>query len=370
MKLNINKNLKIALISVITISILLTTYLIYNKAYNPGFEEQKNPVYNYTNKGSINYSVYLKPNNLYTGKVMEEGKLYITEFVDYLDTNLNYEFNGDRTADINGKYNIIAKVQGFSGEGEKLINIWEKDFYLVPYKSISSNDGKVSINEIIKLNLNDYNIFVQGIKEASKINCETTLTLSMNVDLTGITDKGSIEESVSPSLVIPLDVAMFEITGNNIIDQPGTIEETIQVQLPVNKNQVIIYGILIFILVSALIILIFFTQLAPVKDPMEKMLKKIFKKHGDRLVALNTDVVIEDSIIVKSIEDLVRIADEIGKPILYKYSDNYKEINKFYVSNDDEIFLFKLEYPDIYEQVENIEDLVSDDISEQIKSET
>ncbi len=370
MKIKINKNLKIALISVITTSIFLTIFLIYNIASNPGFEEQKNPVYIYTNKGSINYLVYLKPNNLYTGKFIDEGKLYITEFVDYLDTSLKYEFAGDRAADISGKYNVIAKVQGFIGEGDKLINIWEKDFYLIPYKSISSNDGIVSINEKIKLNLNDYNTFVQRIKEASKINCNTTLTLSMNVDLTGVTDKGPIEESISPNLVIPLDASMFEITGDGIVDKPGTIEETVQVQLSINKKQVIIYGIILFILVTALIILIFFTQLAPIKHPMEKMLKKIFKKHGDRLVALNTDMAIEDSIIVKSIEDLVKIADEIGKPILYKYNDNYKEINKFYVSNDDEIFLFKLEYEDIYIQEDDSENSIDDNISEQIKNET
>nr|WP_312576626.1 DUF5305 domain-containing protein [Sedimentibacter sp.] len=368
MKLNINKNLKITLISIITISILLTIYLIYNKVYNPGFEEQKNPVYSYINKGSINYSVYLKPNNLYTGKIMDEGKLYITEFVDYLDTNLKYEFTGDRAADINGKYNVIAKIQGFIGEGEKLINIWDKNFTLIPYKSINSNNGKVSINENIKLNINDYNAFVKEIKESSKINCNTTLTLSINVDLTGLTDKGPVKESISPNLIIPLDVSMFEITGNSIIDQPGTIEETIQVQLPVDKKQVIIYGIIMFILVTALTILIFFTQLAPIKDPMEKELKKIFKKHGDRLVALNTDIIIEDSIIVKSIEDLIKIADEKGKPILYKYSDNYKKINKFYVSNDDEIFLFKLEYADIYEQTEDSGNSIPNNISEQIKS--
>lgn len=362
MKIKINKNIRLGLIIVFAILILFITYLIYNKAYNPGFEEQKYPVYSYINKGSINYLVYLKPNNLYTGMVMEEGKLYITEFVDYLDTNLKYEFNGDTAADIKGKYNIVAKVQGFTGEGEKIVNIWDKDFYVVPYKSISSNDGKVSINEKIKLNLNDYNTFVKEIKESSKINCQTTLTLSMNVDLTGVTDKGSIEESVSPSLVIPLDVAMFQIVGNNIVDKSGTIEETIQVQIPVNKSQVIIYGIILFFLVIALIILIFFTQLAPVKDPMEKMLKKIFKKHGDRLVALNSNIEINDSIIVRSINDLVKIADEIGKPILYRYSEDYKEINKLYVSNKDEIFILDLGYLITTKQIEDTDDNKSDSI--------
>lgn len=44
----------------------------------------------------------------------------------------------------------------------------------------------------------------------------------------------------------------------------------------------------------------------------------------------------------KSIDDLVRIADEIGKPIMYKYSPDYKEIDKFYIINGDEVYILDL----------------------------
>ena len=357
MKIKINKKLRISLISVAIVLSFLTVFLIYSKVYNPGFEEQKIPVYSYLSNGSINYDVYLKPNNLYKSNKLEEGKLYISEFVDYIDTNLKYEFNGETNADIRGEYNIVAKVQGFTGEGEKLLNIWEKDFPITKYKLINTNDGKVSINENIKLNLTQYNAFVEEIKESSKINCDTSLTLLMNVNLNGDTDEGNFKEAISPSLTIPLDESMFAITGNNIIDQPGTIEKISQVQIPVNKNQVILYGIILVFLIIALIILIFFTEIESSKDPLEKELKKIFKKHGDRLVALSSNIQTKEFLIVKSMEDLVKIADETEKPIFYKYSDDYKEINKFYVFNRNEIYVLDLghlidsEYNDVKKDI-------------------
>jgi len=369
MKLNINKDIRKGLIFIFAITALLFSYLIYNEAYNPGFEEQKISVYNYSNKGLINYSVYLKPNNLYKNNKLAEGKLYITEFVDYLESNIKYEFTGDRANDVKANYSITAKVQGFTVESEKIINIWEKDFLVVPDKTINSFEDKISINERVKLNLNEYNTFVKEIKEASKINCQTVLTLSMNVNLNGSTEKGTFEESISPSLIIPLDVAMFEITGNNI-DQPGAIEETIQAQLPLNKNLVIIFGIILAFLIIAIIILIFFTQAAPDKDPLEKELNKIFKKHGDRLVALNSDIDINKPIIVKSIDDLIKIADEAGKPILYKYSDNYKEIDKFCVTNNYEMFILELTHLDTTELVTDTEDTISENTAEQINIES
>lgn len=364
MKLKINKNIRLGLSVIVIISILIFSYLIYKEAYNPGFEEQTRAVYSYKNIGSINYSVYLKPNNLYTQSRLEEGKLYITEFIDYIDINLNYEFTGERAADIKGDYNITAKVKGFTGGGEGVTNIWEKDFPIVQHNRINTNDAKISINENVKLNLNEYIAFAKEIKEATKINSQTSLTLSMNVNIKGVTDKGAFEELIVPNLVIPLDVMMFEISGDNIIDKPGAIEETIQVQQAVNNNLIIIYGIILFILVIALIILIFFTTIAPKKDPLEKEINRIFKKHGDRLVALNSDIDVKKATIVRSIEDLVKISDDIEKPILYRYRADYKGISKFYVIHDDNNFVFDLKYLKIFEQIEDTENSESDNTGE------
>ena len=41
---------------------------------------------------------------------------------------------------------------------------------------------------------------------------------------------------------------------------------------------------------------------------------------------------------VFSIDDLVRIADEIGKLIVYRYSEDKNEIQRFYVLNDMEVY--------------------------------
>jgi hypothetical protein len=355
MKLKLNKNIRLGLTVIVIITIIIFSYLIYSEAYNPGFEENTSPVYSYDSKGSIKYAVYLKPNNLYTHNRLEEGQLYITEFIDYIDTNIKYEFIGEREAEIKGNYNIIAKVKGFTGEEENIINVWEKDFFIIQYKQINTNTGKVSIIENLKLNLNEYNTFVKEIKEATKINCQTALILSMNINIKGTTDKGPIEVFSSPDLVIPLEVTMFEISGNNIIDQPGAIEETVQERLPLNKNQLISYGTILFILIIALIFLIFFTIIAPKKNLIEKEIKRIFKKHGDRLVALNSDIDVKKAIIVKSIEDLVKLSDDIEKPILYRYRADYKEINKFYVIHEDNNFVFDFKYLKVFKQIEETE---------------
>lgn len=361
MKLSINKNIKFGLITVSIVIIMIFSYMIYDGVSNPGIKEKTIPVYSYENKGTINYEVVLKPNDLYTESRLGEGQLYITEFVDYIDTNMTYEFNGERDAEIKGSYEITAKVRGYIGEGEKTTNIWEKDFPIKQLKQFTGKDGKASVDEKIKLNITEYNLFAQNIKEASKINCQTSLTLYMNITLEGTTDKGSIEEFISPSIIVPLDNLMFEIAGSNIADRSGAIEETVNELLPVNKNQITAYTIIVAVMIIALIILIFFTTSVNVKAPMEKELGIIFRKYGERMVALNLDIDVQDAIAVKAFEDLIKISDEIGKPILYRYSEDYKELNKFYVRNEDEAFVFSLKYLADSGQAEDTKILSQDD---------
>lgn len=110
-----------------------------------------------------------------------------------------------------------------------------------------------------------------------------------------------------------------------------------------NKSRLIGYGIGIAILLLALLGLIFGTQKAEV-DPIVKELKKIFKNHGTRLVALDSDTIAPDEHLSKvhSIDDLVRISDELGKPIVYKHSNDYKENTRFWVFDENRYYVFDL----------------------------
>lgn len=369
MKWMINNKLRKCMISIFSISILIFIYLIYNKAFIPVYEVQQKPVYSYNNIGLINYNVYLKDNNLYNSNKLDEGKLYLSELVNYIDTRVKYEFNGEREASISGEYNITAKVKGFTGDGEGIVSIWEKDFPIIQDKTFSSDKGKLSINENVIMNIKDYNNFVKEIIESTKINCQASLTLSLDIKLNGITDKGNIEENISTYITFPLNVSMFEITKSSI-DSTGSIEETIQVLKPINKNIVILYSVILLILSIVLIILIFFVKIAPEKEQHEKELKIIFRKYGDRLVALGlinenkniySDLLNNNSIYVHTIDDLIRISDELSKPIFYIYSKDYNDINSFFISNEDDKYIYCIKNhktDELVEEVESISDKV------------
>lgn len=344
MKKRIDKRLKLALICTISILAIITSFVLYKEINNPGFKEEKISLYSYTNKANVNYEVLLKPNILYDKNILEEGSIYITEFVDKIQITFNCNFTGERSIKIKGEYDVIARAEGTVLKEKEELVVWKKDFMLLPKESFNVKDNKFTINKNIELDLVQYNEFAKQVLEASKVNANTRLTVLMNVNIKGETDNGVIEEKMMPSIIIPLNTSYFEILGNLSEEKQGALEETNQVQLAVNQNKVIFYGILLGILGIILILLIFFTESIVITDPLQKKLKYIFKKHGDRLVALNKEPKItwENTDQVKSIDDLVRIADEIGKPIIYKYSSNYKEITKMHVTDEDKIYMLDL----------------------------
>lgn len=307
-------------------------------------KEEQMTLYSYNNKSDIHYQVQLKPNILYDKATLDEDKVYITEFVDSIQATFEYQFKGEGKADIVGDYEIVAQMEGYAGN-EKEGNtktIWKKDFILVPKKSFQQNDHIFSIKEDVSLELDDYNNFAAQVLEVSKVGIPVKLSVGMNINFQANTNKGVADVKISPSLNMPINTNYFEIR-KNVQDDTGGIQVSKQIQQPVNKIAVTIYIFLDILALSGLLFIIFGTQIST-KDPLIRSLKRIFKKHGDRLVALTNEVAGMDEIYneVKNIEDLVRIADEIGKPIMYQYSENYSDMTKFYVFDDKQVYLFDI----------------------------
>lgn len=341
-KRNLNEKKRKILSSIIIVLLIFVTILLAYEAFHKEHAEENRSLYAYNIKSDINYDVFLKPNILYDEASLGEGKIYIYNLIDYIDLTFIYNFSGEDKAEINGDYEIIARVEGYTNGEENHVTIWSKDFILLEKNKFYKNGKTNSIKNNLQLNIEKYNDFVNQINEVTKINCSTQLKVFMNVNMTANTDNGLVEETASPFIIIPLNHKYFSISGELSEEKEGNIEEIVEVEIPNNIKLVIVYSLIITLLIIVLLI-IKFTNVA-VPSSLELELDKIFKKHGDRLVALNAVITTSGRNVnrVKSIDDLVRISDEISKPIMYKYSTNYKNITKFFISDDKELYLLDL----------------------------
>ena len=326
--LSINKLLRITLIIISSVLLLSMMYMLFITYNYQKYTKEKYPVYSYTNKANVNYLVFLIPNEIIAEKSLNEGNTYITSLVDYIDTDLKYVFKGNRPGDIQGKYNVTAVLEGYIPDEKGVISLWKKNYIILPDTSFNGNK-EVSVEKEVPINIKAYNDFLKTVAKTIDFTVYSKLTITWNIITETKTDKGVIKEALSPAMEIPLSTKYFNISGKLADGKNSAIEDTKVIISPSFKRKITAYCSIGGISILSLIFLLLFTATYAVTDPFEKKLRHIFKEHGIRMVALNSEIpdTNKSVIEVESIDDLVKIADEIGKPILYKKSKNVKDIN-------------------------------------------
>lgn len=344
---------KIRLLLIIMVTIILVTLSIFflRTLENPQLIENKIIKYQYMQKANIGYEVSLKPNMLYSEKKLGMGHIYPSNFVDQLQTTFSYQYRGDKKADIKGKYCVIATVQGEQIEEKKVKVLWSKDFLLIPETSFNSTEDSVEFKQEVPINYGTFNKFAEEVQKATEISSQVKLSINWKVNIEAKTNDGMIKEELTPKITLPLGKKYFEVEGELTKEKTGAMENKVWTKDPVNKSGIVLLGIFGLLCMLALLYLVLFVK-GFTESLFEKKVKQIFKNHGERLVALEqTPIVNKEMLIkvikVKTLEDLVRIADETCKPVYYNVKAiEQRKIVPFYVLGEERIFAYYLIPPD------------------------
>jgi len=280
-------------------------------------EEVEDTTYYCFQEAEFNYRVYLLENDLFGYRVLEPGRAYITNLTDYIDVDFEYHFVGESEAEIGGEYSITANLVAMTGQDEHLV--WENKYELLPVQKIEAYGTDFSIKENIAIPLAEYLKFAEHVREETGYNPgDLSLIVSGNVLVEAETTEGILQEELSPTMIIPLKGNVFTVGGELLDVREGGITETMTVNA-VAVGAVRAFSPLVFT-ASAIALLLFQTVIAPVKTiEKQRELSGIIKKHKDRIVVTTNGVsaVPRGAVTVCSFDELLKLADEMGRPILY-----------------------------------------------------
>ncbi|MFA9423679.1 MAG: DUF5305 family protein, partial [Sedimentibacter sp.] len=301
---------------------------------------------------AIDYKVNIIENAVYDTTVLPSDSTYITALINNIDINFKHMFEGDSISDIEGNYNIMASVTGKIG-GQTGNILWTKNYELKPATKFNTSSTTCEINDKVIIDYNLYNNVSKELNSLTGVSTNDTLNISMNVNYSAKTDEGIVEEKFSPALSIPLNSTYFNIERLNIEEKTGEIKNVVNVTEPPSILKIIIFRIAIGILIILTLILIFFSDEPSYDEIYKKKINKIFKTHGSRLVAINSELTLfkENHHNVHNIDDLVKIADELEKPIMYIYNANICEMDSFYVVDSNDSYAYTVSYPNILGKV-------------------
>lgn len=340
--IGVNRNIRKAVLLLCALIIMACCVLLISILSKNKLVEKKEVVFKYNHKASVNYNVSLVPNNIFDKKVLEEGNIYLTDYVDGINTSFKYNFTSDKPAGIKGQYEVIALVEGFLSNDKNSKSVWSKQFVVKPKTEFSFEDAKGEMKSDITLDLRTYNSLVQQANKTFGMNFIGKLTVVWRINMHGSSSYGDFSENFSPQMEIALNEKYFQINGNPNENKEGNIENVIKITNPKLKTYIFmsLSGIA-FSIILGICVLIFTVPKRREKNTAGKAMK-ILKNYGDKLVALRDDSVDGSEIIIRvvSMEDLHKIAEDLDKPIFYKYTSNLEEITCFYVVESRKIYAY------------------------------
>lgn len=307
----------------IILALILWGYLAFDVA-RVRHEEYEIVHYSYTSKCSIDYNVYLKPNIMYREEYLEAGRFYINKYIDYVELIFNYQFKANKAADLNVSYGATAFLQGLHGEDNEVL--WSQEYSLMPEMTEQVKDSGVEFTFSIPVELDSYAQMKETLYLDSGVNAPAVLKVVFNAHTRASTENGVIEDDLSPVLLIPIGETVFKMEGEPVVTGENRIVENVKTQIPVDKLKLSII-LTISLAILAFVIFIGLTRGTVPEDLFEKTISGIFREYSERLAGMEHTISHQFSevISVSSIEDMIKIADEIGQPVFYYKVDGEME---------------------------------------------
>jgi hypothetical protein len=286
----------------------------------------------YSENGWFDYEVYLKPNKLYetnvlrsegasaveppspssTPQVLGPGLVYFLNIVDNITASFSYQFRSDKEVTNLVEEVEVTAVLEYTG-------MWSKNLTLVPK---TSKSGPFMVN--FPVDLETFNAVTNTLRDELGFGSATyDLTIQATVHTTGDIDSGHIDQVFTHSLKGQLGMTTFTLKGDLGKQQPGAIVENTMVS--VGKTWVFralslaglalaVFGLL-FVLRNSR------QAQAPVISGMEEEALRAKRKHKGVIVDVGELPPIgakELVIPIGSVDELVRTADALLKPVLHR----------------------------------------------------
>jgi hypothetical protein len=294
---------------------------------------------NYMQDGTYDYIVKLTSNLIYNNKttlVPGEGIIYIP-ITEYINITFTYTFESDLNANTTVTY--IANEAIVAAR-------WTRETYTVPQKTIvnSSNETSFSI-DIPPITVKSMDALVGSINgEIGVSTGNYNITIVTTATLNAETSAGIINEQLNANLLLGIERGATEgdivSVGNLETVKTGEITQTETTSYDwVTNEQYASYATLTTALFGLAVCAYFYLQTRPpaIATAQEKLLQDLREPYEDIIVEADEGQTPQGQTIVtmKTLEDLVKIADTLTKPIIHfqklSSSESIEPIDIFYV---------------------------------------
>ena len=290
----------------------------------------------------------MNKNKFYDTDYLEMNKAYIASLIKYIDINFNYNFNIQKSTNMDFTYKIIGELVIENNGGNK--KYLEKQYTLLEAKDKRMLEAdNFNIKENIEIDYNYYNKLANTFRSIYGVDTNSYLNVYLEVlSKTDETIKYNINEKDKVNLKIPLSEKAIEINfdQNNSKEIKKTIPEG---KVKFNLEYLILEAIFLIITSYFLIKCIkYFVIIMKPTTKYDKYIGKILKEYDRLIVETNTNINLSNYNIieVQAFTELLDVRDNLKSPILY-YNIAKHQKGIFYIKNDNDIYLLTIKDVDL-----------------------
>lgn len=327
----------LAIESIMTIIIALIIIITY-------FALTKNDYNKYSEKAKVNYKVYLKENEFYEDKYIDEKTSVVASLIENIEVDFKYNLDLEQEQEYIYSYKILAKTN--VKETKRANSIYETTEEIISKEKQELNSKNLEISERVNINYNEYNAKINKFINIYNLdNTTNTLELDMYVYVINKYDGEQInKESKVMTLNIPLTTKTVDISiGSNVIEDEGQI--LLRKSEYENLTYLIVIGIIILII--GLIILVklikYMIDTRSAETMYDQELKRILFDYKSYIQTTNNDVNPNNykTIQINTFNEILRMRDILQAPILM-YTEEGKERTKFMIVKDGMLYIYVL----------------------------
>lgn len=308
---------------------------IYTSLFQRKEQKIEKQTYNYSNIYNLDYKVNIKQNNFIPEESLPKNQTYVADLVKSLDMNINYQYNSSVDTNVKYDYKIDAIIGASYTKDGNSYDVWNKTYNLKEVNNQESNQN-ININENINVDYQKYHQEVKDFKQTMGMTLDAYLYIKLTVNTTTQVNGQDVDNQY---------VSNFSITvGDKIAKVDGKTSDTTGdyiVDKTTVKKEVNIWSIIINIVVLGLSIYIIYyikykTKTAySVRNDFKLELNRILKSCQDRIVVVKNKVELEqeNTIDVRDFGELIKLSEELFKPILYWISEENEEAWFSVISN-------------------------------------
>lgn len=297
----------------------------------------------YTYESAVDYRVRLQPNKLYDQQHLGPGRAYLSALTDSLETEFTFHFTAEEEAELKGEYSVSALIAARSGPENH--PLWEKSFLLLPPKPFAVSGTEVLVQESVAIPFSQYAALAKSIVEETNYSPQSlTLEVVYGVTVEADTPEGQLRETVAPKLIIPLRETVFTVEGELESQGSGGIAATRWESAPYHGEARWGFALLTAVLGLTLVLCSQMTAAEKKPGAAQQRLSRILKQHRERIVECTGKIPLSghNLLAVASFEDLLKIADELEKPVFYHCGSEENRGHSFLIFSGQHAYCYNL----------------------------